>query len=349
MGFVDDYCGGYDNLAMCGGDLNEAYESQSGGGYGGGGFGFGGHGYGSDGDDDTDVADITFLRPDGSTEMKSVGWARDNGAVNMGDYYQMPWHAEKVANDKLVAKHAGQPPKEKTAAAARAVQPRCATASAALLADDHDNEALGLHSGKCAVSPLPAIFPAFGTPVVKCRFCLHSGWHFCQGKSRDWRATLCCTSSQSQAGELVLLRLTQAGQKSTVIIQYTLTHGVRTFAPTCLPHGSANPTGLHKRKRSAAAGSRATGKRASTEPKPEPAPGPSKALFASVGIDAYFSIIGVGARPSAKQLQGAGNTGAGAGEGIGQGIDCSTLQCRIFPNFRAACQHYGTHKVAFRA
>ena len=28
MGFVDDYCGGYDNLALHGGDLQAAYESQ---------------------------------------------------------------------------------------------------------------------------------------------------------------------------------------------------------------------------------------------------------------------------------------------------------------------------------
>ena len=82
MGYVDDYCGGYENLAMHGGSLERAYGT--------GGYGTGGYGYGSSSEDELAdyYKDVKFLRPDGRFEMKSIGWCRDSGAVDMGDYYE---------------------------------------------------------------------------------------------------------------------------------------------------------------------------------------------------------------------------------------------------------------------
>ena len=96
MGIIDDYYGGYENLAMhtnSDGDIDHegAYESANfGGGYGldgsdfGGGYGFGSYGcsYGSDEDEEDHVR---FKRSDGSVEYKMVRWCIANGAEELQD------------------------------------------------------------------------------------------------------------------------------------------------------------------------------------------------------------------------------------------------------------------------
>ena len=98
MGVIDDYYGGYENLHMHGYDYEAAFESAN---FGGGGFGgYGSDGYGSDGYDPTSgpfygsdgygsdgydayEEEVSFRRPDGRVEGKTVGWCRDTGAVEI--------------------------------------------------------------------------------------------------------------------------------------------------------------------------------------------------------------------------------------------------------------------------